>query len=100
MFHLANLCVSRRTAPNGKRHSLRLASSPYFFVGPRPYREARLRSYIVREHRRGRPLEEILDDPYLERHGTPSLIWRVVTHPRTIAALRADVADEIRDDAP
>ncbi len=81
------------------RH-LRLASSPYFFVGPRPLREVRLRSYIVREHRRGRPLGEILEDHYLRRYGTPSLVWRVLAQPETIAALGADAADGIRDVAP
>ena len=76
---------------------MRLTSSPYYFVGPRPYREARLRSYIVREQRRGRRLQEILEDKYLERYGTPSLVWRVVMQPRTIAALGADAGDGIRE---
>jgi|SRR5689334_13277367 len=99
MFSGLHARRSRGNASAGRR-PLRLNGSPFFFVGPRPYREARLRSYIVREHRRGRPLAEILEDSYLERHGTRSLVWRVIVQPRTIAALGADCVDGIRGDAP
>ncbi len=92
--------VRRTRAGTGSPRRVRLSSSPFYFVGPRPYREARLGAYIVREHRRGRPLGEILEDEYLRRHGTPSLVWRVLGQPRTIAALAADAADGIRDEAP
>jgi hypothetical protein len=88
----------------GKRRQVRrraqIARSPYFFLGARPFREARLGSYIVREHRRGRALEEILDDPYLRRYGSESLIWKVLSRPDTIAALKADVLAAIEDDKP
>ncbi len=58
----------------------RVARGPYYFIGPRPFREARLGSYIIEEHRRG-PLDEILADPYLTRRQcavyapTPSPRW-------------------------
>jgi hypothetical protein len=67
-------------------------------MGGRPFREAELRSYIIREHRRGRPLGQILDDPYVTRYG--DLCWRVLTRPDTIAALEADVCDSIRACVP
>ena len=68
---------------------------PYFFVRGRPFREDRLRGYIVSQHRLGRRLGEILDDPYVGRCGGRSLAWRVICQPETIAALEADVRAEI-----
>jgi len=72
-----------------------LAGNPYFLLGPRPFREARLRSYIVSRHRAGRPLSEILEDPYVRRFGSESLCWRVLQDPRTIEALERDVRETI-----
>jgi hypothetical protein len=61
--------------------------NPYLEFGPRPFRAARLRSYIVRQHRAGRPLAEILDDPYIARCGSSTFCWSVLEDPRTLAAL-------------
>jgi len=69
--------------------------NPYSFLGPRPIREARLRSYIVNQHRVGRPLSAILADPYVRRCGGESFCWRVIVDPRTIAALERDVRERI-----
>jgi hypothetical protein len=68
-----------------------LASNPYLFLGRRPFREAHLRGYIVAQHRAGRPLSSIVDDPYVRRLGSESFFWNVVQDPRTIAALDRDV---------
>jgi hypothetical protein len=54
-----------------------------------------MRAYIVREHRAGRPLEEILRDRYLERLGSVGMRWRVVVDPLTIAAFRADTVKQM-----
>lgn len=67
-------------------------SNPYFFFGPRPFREQRVAAYVLREHRRGRPLAEILGDPYLERLGSRTFCWMVLSQPRIIAALGRDAA--------
>jgi hypothetical protein len=64
-----------------------LHGNPYLFLGRRPFREARLRSYIVGQHRRGRPMAEILDDPYVHRCGNDTYVWSVVLDPRTAKAL-------------
>jgi hypothetical protein len=74
--------------------------NPYLFLGRRPFREARLRAYIVRQHRAGRPLAEILDDPYLRRLGSESFCWQVIQDPRTIAELERDVREAISSFAP
>jgi hypothetical protein len=62
----------------------------------RPFREARLRSYIVRQHRLGRPLLDILEDPYVRRCGTESLWWRVLRDPCTMQALAQNDLEAIR----
>jgi hypothetical protein len=70
-----------------------LRGNPYLFLGPRPFREARLRSYIVAQHRAGRPLSDIMRDAYVRRCGSESLAWKVVQDPRTLAALEQNVLD-------
>ena len=70
-----------------------LARSPYYFVGGRPVREARIAAYIRRQHRAARRVTEIFDDPYLQRCANETLCWRVLTKPETIAMLRRDLAD-------
>jgi hypothetical protein len=77
-----------------------LGGSPYFFLGRRPFREARLRAYLVREHRSGRPLSSILDDPYVRRCGSREFCARVANQPETIAALHVDVVDAIASSRP
>lgn len=69
----------------------RLHGNPYLFLGRRPFREARLRSYLVTQHRLGRPLAEILEDPYVRRCGSTTFCWSVVQDPRTIEALEANL---------
>ena len=68
-----------------------MAGNHYLFLGRRPFREARLRSYILREVRRSRTLGEIAGDAYVERCGGASLFWRVVQDPETIESLEADI---------
>jgi hypothetical protein len=68
-------------------------NGPYWFLGGRPFREAEVRSYIIREHRRGRRIREILDDSYVVRYG--NLRWKALGRADTIAALEADVREAI-----
>ena len=78
----------------------RLRGNPYLFMGRRPFREARLRSYIVAQHRAGRPLSEILADPYVKRCGSENLCWRVLVDAKTLAALERNVLDAAGGAAP
>ena len=77
-----------------------LASTPFYFLGRRPYREAELAAYLRREHRRGRRLVEIVSDPYVARCGGQSVLWAVLGRPSLIRALRQDVADAITQSRP
>jgi len=78
-----------------KRPLRQFRGNPYLFLGRRPFVEAELRSYILREHRDGRDLDDIRRDPYLRCRARESLVWRVISEPETIAALAADVRDAI-----
>ena len=77
----------------------RLARTPFFSFGGRPYVEQELAAHIRREHRRGRRIAEILSDPYVTRCG-PSTLARVLRRRRLLEALEADVAESIRRAAP
>jgi hypothetical protein len=77
-----------------------IAGNPYRFLGPRPFREARLRSYLVAQHRAGRPLAAIMRDAYVRRCGGESLCWRVLQDPRTLEALEQNVREAITNYAP
>ena len=52
----------------------------------------RIAAYIVREHDRGRTLEEILDDPYVVNRCSEDEIARVLERPEVVRALGDDVA--------
>jgi hypothetical protein len=77
-----------------------LRGNPYLFLGPRPFREARLRSYIVSQHRAGRRLSEIVTDPYVRRCGSERFCWHVIEDTQTLAALERDVRESIGRCAP
>jgi hypothetical protein len=87
-------------ARNGRQSSPGYRGNPYLFLGPRPFREARLRSYIVNQHRAGRPLAEIVGDPYVRRCGSEAFCWQVIQDARTIAELERHVRETIEHSAP
>jgi hypothetical protein len=70
-----------------------LARTPYFFIGPRTYHQERLLSYIRREHRRGRHLAEILEDPYVQRSGSREFVWQTLRDTSLIELLEQDVRE-------
>ena len=70
-----------------------LESTPYFFCGRQPFREERLLSYIHREHRRGRHLGEILDDPYVHRCGSREFVWATLRDTSLIELLETDIRE-------
>jgi hypothetical protein len=50
----------------------------------------RLAAYVIREHGRGRPLAEILEDPYIRNRSTPEQRQRILDNPDVIRALGQD----------
>jgi hypothetical protein len=55
-------------------------------------KEEALAGYLVREHRSGRSLEDILDDPYLKNRATEAERLRLLDRPDVIRAVGEDVA--------
>ncbi len=55
-------------------------------------KEQALAAYIVREHREGRSLDEILDDPYLKNRATDEQRLRLLERPEVIRAVGQDTA--------
>jgi hypothetical protein len=60
-------------------------------------KEEALAAYIVREHRLGRSVEEILDDPYLKNRATEEQRVRLLERPEVIRAIGEDTAAMARE---
>ena len=52
--------------------------------------------YVLREHARGRPLAEILDDTYVRNRSTPEERARLLERPEVVAAVGDNVLEELR----
>ena len=57
----------------------------------------RLSAYLIREHERGRPIAEILEDPYIRNRSTPQERERLLDDPDVIRALGDDAVTQARD---
>ena len=55
-------------------------------------KEDALAAYIIREHRSGRSLEDILDDAYLKNRSTEEQRLRLLERPEVIRAVGEDTA--------
>lgn len=70
--------------------------NPFSFLGTRSSSEDRIAQYVIREHERGRPLDEILDDPYVKNRTTPQERARLLDRPEVIRALGRDVVESAK----
>ena len=68
-------------------------------AAPRITREDALAAYIVREHGLGRPLDDILDDPYLKNRATEEQRFRLLERPEVIRAVGEHTAELARERA-
>ncbi len=81
------------------RASLRIRN-PFSFLFVSSRREQYLAQYVLREHARGRSLEEVLADPYVRNRSTAEERARLLESPevvhtigeRTIAELKRTLA--------
>lgn len=71
-----------------------LFRSPFSFLFARSAAEDRVAAYVIREHRRGRRLAEILDDAYVKNRVTPQQRDRLLEREDVIHALGHDVVEE------
>lgn len=68
--------------------------NPFSFLFARSSKDERIAAYVIREHDRGRRLDEIIDDPYIRNRATPRELARVLERPEVIEALgQATVAE-------
>lgn len=65
----------------------------FSFTGAKSSQEERIAAYLIREHDRGRSIEEILEDPYVKNRATPNEIARVLERPDVIKSIGDDMAE-------
>jgi hypothetical protein len=61
--------------------------NPFSFLFTGSQKDERIAAYVIREHERGRPLAEILDDPYVRNRCTPQEVARLLDRPEVVHAL-------------
>jgi hypothetical protein len=74
--------------------------NPFSFLFTRSSHEERVAAYVIREHERGRPLAEILEDPYVKNRTTPQERERLLDRPELIRAIGDDVIASVRGTSP
>ena len=78
---------------------LKLASvlrNPFSFLFTRSTQEERVAAYVIREHERGRSLDEILEDPYVRNRLTVQQRSRLLDRPDIIRAVGNDTVEAAR----
>jgi hypothetical protein len=73
-----------------------LFRNPFSFLFARSSQEERLAAYVIREHDRGRSLDDILDDRYLLNRTTPEQRARLLDRPEVIRAIGDDTIEQAR----
>jgi hypothetical protein len=61
--------------------------NPFSFLFQRSSGEERVAAYVIREHSRGRPLAEIMEDRYIQNRLTPEGQRRLLDRPEVIHAI-------------
>jgi hypothetical protein len=67
--------------------------NPFSFLFQPKGSEERVAAYIVREHDRGRTLDDILDDPYVVNRLSEDDIGRVLERPEVVKAIGDDMVE-------
>jgi hypothetical protein len=73
-----------------------LFRNPFAFLFERSSQEDRLAAYVIREHNRGRALEDILEDRYIVNRLSPSQLQRLLDNPDLVRALGNDTIEAVR----
>jgi hypothetical protein len=71
--------------------------SPFSFLFAGSSTEERVAAYLIREHERGRPLDEILEDPYVRNRVSERQRARLLERPEVVDALGRGVVSEARE---
>ena len=72
----------------------------FSFLGARSTQEERVVAYLIREHDRGRSLDDILDDPYVRNRLSPPETARLLDRPDVIKAIGDDIAEAAKQTLP
>lgn len=70
-----------------------LFRNPFSFLFATKGAEDRVAAYIIREHDRGRTMDDILDDPYVVNRCSEQEIKRVLSRPEVVNAIGEDIAE-------
>jgi len=70
--------------------------SPFGFLFTKSSGEDRVAAYVIREHDRGRGIDDILDDPYVKNRLTAPEIARIIERPDVLRAIGDDIAEAAR----
>jgi hypothetical protein len=72
--------------------------NPFSFLFTRSSKDERIAAYIIREHGRGRNLNEILEDPYVRNRASEREIARLLERPELIEALGRGTVTEAQQE--
>jgi hypothetical protein len=70
--------------------------NPFSFLFTGSQSEDRIAQYVIREHHRGRPLSEILEDNYVKNRCTKAQIDRLLDRPEIVHAVGSDLVEQTR----
>jgi hypothetical protein len=68
----------------------------FSFLGSRSQTEERIAQYVIREHHRGRPVHDILEDHYVTNRCTPEQVKRLLDRPDVLHALGENLVGETK----
>jgi len=68
----------------------------FSFLSSRSQNEERIAQYVIREHHRGRPLQEILGDHYVTNRASAEQIQRLLDRPDVLHALGEDTVAAVK----
>ena len=74
----------------------RFFRSVFSFLGTKSTQEDRVAAYLIREHDRGRSVDDILEDPYVLNRCSSPEIARVLDRPDVLKAIGDDMAEAAR----
>ena len=70
--------------------------NPFKSLFTRTRREQYLERYLLREHKKGRALAEILEDPYVRAWSTPQERARLLERPTVVEAIGEHAIADLR----
>jgi len=68
----------------------------FSFLFQRSSAEEHVARYVIREHDRGRPLQEILEDKYVQNRLSPEQQRRLLDRPEIVGAISRDAIEDAK----